>query len=417
MKKYVIAGTSYRGFYMYAEHMVREFSDCAQIVGLYDLNHKRCEFYNRELKLNAPIYSDFEQMIAETKPDVVIVTTIDRFHHEYIIRAMEAGCDVMCEKPLTIDAEKIKLICDAKERTGKNLIVTFNYRFSVFAARLKKLLMTDVIGDLYSVHFEWMLDTDHGADYFRRWHRNKANSGGLLVHKATHHFDLVNWLIEQEPVAVNAFGNRRFYGPTRERRSERCYDCPYRNSCEFFYDITADYYVRSLYKECEDQDGYYRDRCVFSEEIDIEDTMSVNVRYSGGAMMSYSLVAHSPYEGYKLSISGSKGRLEAENYHGAVGFSAGKNVERIRIYNREEEEIEYHLPPLNEANAKSHGGGDIRMLRMLLRDDMEDPLHQVAGLRNGVMSIIIGIAANLSMEKGRQIKIADLIDTDHPALR
>ena len=52
--------------------------------------------------------------------------------------------------------------------------------------------MSGVIGNVVSVDFHWLLDTRHGADYFRRWHRNKRNSGGLLVHKATHHFDLVN---------------------------------------------------------------------------------------------------------------------------------------------------------------------------------------------------------------------------------
>ena len=46
---------------------------------------------------------------------------------------------------------------------------------------------------------EWLLDTRHGADYFRRWHRNKNNSGGLMVHKATHHFDLVNWWMIPTP--------------------------------------------------------------------------------------------------------------------------------------------------------------------------------------------------------------------------
>ena len=49
------------------------------------------------------------------------------------------------------------------------------------------------------MHFEWALDTVHGADYFRRWHREKKNSGGLLVHKSSHHFDLVNWWLGDVP--------------------------------------------------------------------------------------------------------------------------------------------------------------------------------------------------------------------------
>ena len=57
-----------------------------------------------------------------------------------------------------------------------------------------------------------MLDTSHGADYFRRWHREKDKSGGLLVHKSTHHFDLVNWWLASSPKTVFAMGGLRFYG-------------------------------------------------------------------------------------------------------------------------------------------------------------------------------------------------------------
>ena len=52
--------------------------------------------------------------------------------------------------------------------------------------------MDGLVGRPLLVDFSWVLDTSHGADYFRRWHREKQNSGGLLVHKSTHHFDLVN---------------------------------------------------------------------------------------------------------------------------------------------------------------------------------------------------------------------------------
>ena len=142
---------------------------------------------------------------------------------------------------------------------------------------------------------------------------NSAIAFALLVHKATHHFDLVNWFIDQEPLKVNAFGNRHFYGPTRNERSESCLTRPYKASCEFYFDIAADSANRTLYLECEDADGYYRDSCVFSEDIDIEDSVSVSVEYKKGAVISYSLTAHSPYECYRLAINGTRGRLEADN--------------------------------------------------------------------------------------------------------
>ena len=54
--------------------------------------------------------------------------------------------------------------------------------------QIKDMLMSGAIGEIVAVDFSWHLDRVHGADYFRRWHRYKERSGGLLVHKSTHHF-------------------------------------------------------------------------------------------------------------------------------------------------------------------------------------------------------------------------------------
>ena len=157
------------------------------------------DWYNAQLAENhnmapLPTYlaNQFDRMIEETKPDTIIVTTMDATHHIYIVRAMELGCDVISEKPMTTDIDKMKAIYDAIDRTGKSLRVTFNYRYAPAYTRFRELIIEGAVGHPLAVDFSWILDTSHGADYFRRWHREKQNSGGLLVHKSTHHFDLVN---------------------------------------------------------------------------------------------------------------------------------------------------------------------------------------------------------------------------------
>jgi predicted dehydrogenase len=404
MKKYVIVGAGNRGLHMYAVPLYKKFRDVAKIVGVYDINHKRAKLMQREAGGDFPVYNSFQEMLDSSKADAVIITTVDCYHHEYIIQSLEAGCDAITEKPMTIDADKCNAILEAEKRTGKKVIVTFNARCGPFPTKIKELIRSGAIGDVLSVHFEWLLDTVHGADYFRRWHRKMGNSGGLLIHKATHHFDMVNWFIEQDPVAINAYGTRRFYGPTRDKRSERCLTCNYKETCEFYLDITQSN-SRELYLECEDVDGYFRDRCIFSEEIDIYDTMSLNVKYSGGAMMSYSLTAHSPYEGYKLSINGTGGRLEAETFSKSTHDTfAGASANRLRLYNRKGEEIIINVPVLSG----SHGGSD-EVLQRLLFKGAEDPFNYVAGSRAGAMSLIIGAAANISIKEGRVILVKDLL--------
>ncbi|MNI39210.1 putative oxidoreductase YteT precursor [compost metagenome] len=358
---------------------------------------------NEQCGSNIPVFTSFDQMIAQVKPDTVIITTIDRYHHEYIIRALESRCDVISEKPLTVDAKQCKEVLEAEQRTGRKVRVTFNCRYMPYVVRIKELLASGVIGQIHSIHLEWFLDTSHGADYFRRWHRKMDNSGGLLVHKSTHHFDMVNWWLDDEPLELHAWGDLRFYGPNREERGGRCHTCSHARTCNFYYDITADKFTKSLYFDAESHDGYIRDACVFGDEIDIYDTMAVNVKYSKGTLLSYSLTAYNPFEGWKAVFVGDKGRMEAEHITGKM-IPDDPN-EYIRYYNKAGEETTVQV----RKSSGGHGGGDERLRRMLFVGDLADPLHQQAGSLEGAMSMLIGAGANISIALGKTVVIRDLL--------
>ena len=217
-RKYALVGTGGRAK-MFVDAIAGTYDRWNELVGLCDLSQERMDWYNQQLFLtglaeSVPTYlaDEFDQMIADTRPDTVIVTTMDSTHHVYITRAMELGCDVITEKPMTIDAEKAHAIFDAIGRTGRKLTVTFNYRYAPISTKVRELLRDGVVGRPLHVNFQWVLDTFHGADYFRRWHREKDKSGGLLVHKATHHFDLINWWLRSYPTEVFAMGGLSFYG-------------------------------------------------------------------------------------------------------------------------------------------------------------------------------------------------------------
>lgn len=403
MKRYAFAGASGRAVGMYARPIAERFASTAQVVGVFDINQTRARLLAGVCG-HPPVYADFDAMLRETQPDCVIVTTVDRYHHEFIIRSLEAGCDVITEKPMTIDDEKCRAVLAAERLTGKTITVTFNYRFQPYTTKAKELIRAGAIGDVLSVDFEWLLDRSHGADYFRRWHRRMENCGGLLVHKSTHHFDLINWWIEDEPALVSAFGELRFYGPTRAERGERCSTCAYTRSCEFFKDYAHDPAYKALYFDAEHEDGYWRDGCVFSDDIDIYDTMSASVRYARGILLSYSLNAHCAYEGWRAAINGTRGRMELLEIESGPG--AHSDAMQIVLAYPGGERVTHAVP----AGAGGHGGGDERLLQRLFSGQpMPDPLGHMAGSRAGAMSILIGIAANQSITSQRVVRIEDLL--------
>jgi len=413
VKKYAIVGTGSRSA-MFYEAIAKDYKETCSVVGLCDLSETRMRYTNKMLTelghKEVPMYGylAFEQMIDETRPDVVIVTSTDRTHHDFIVRAMEKGCDVITEKPLTIDEKKARHIVDGIKRTGRDLRVTFNYRYAPNNTKIRELIMDGVIGDVFSVHFEWLLDTSHGADYYRRWHRNKHNSGGLLVHKSTHHFDLVNFWLKAKPENVFAFGELNFYGRhNAEKRGmtefvTRSHGSPIKDD-PFAIDLAGNDALKALYLDAEADSGYIRDRSVFADDISIEDTMGVIVKYNTNAILTYSLNSYMPWEGFCVNFNGSKGRIEykvvEKSYINAGGDREDEGAlkqKEIMVYPMFD--APYAVEVTNAAG--SHGGGDAVMLEDIFGNPPKDKFERAAGVEDGVMSIMTGICANKAIASG-----------------
>jgi predicted dehydrogenase len=441
-RRYAVVGVGSRAG-MYIEALAARYADEGAIVAWCDPNPTRMSYYDRLLAAAgrpAParyLPEAFGSLLTEQQPDVVIVTSPDATHHQYVTASLLAGRDVVVEKPLTTTLEGARAIAQTAASSVGHVIVTFNYRYSPRNSRLRQLIASGAIGTVTSVHFEWMLDTVHGADYFRRWHRDKSVSGGLLVHKSSHHFDLVNWWLADVPETVFAAGALRFYGEANAAargatpRPIRSTGAPGASSDPFALDLAADEMLRELYLNAEADDGYLRDRDVFSAGISIEDNAGVLVTYRSGAILTYALNAHSPWEGYRVSINGTEGRLELDvverglvqplgaaevvgrpavdpssqlEDRGAGGAgNPRRSGQRLLLQRHWEQAREI---PIGEGGG-AHGGGDAHLLDEVFRPDHPvDPLEQRAGYRDGLRSVAVGIAANRSLETGLPVRIS-----------
>jgi predicted dehydrogenase len=407
------------------------YADRVELVGFCDVNPHRMAVHNEWIGAPVPAYAagDFTEMLRRERVDLVVVCTVDRTHDHYIVQALEAGCDVVTEKPMTTDADRARRILDAQRRTGREVRVAFNYRYNPVHAAVRETIAAGEIGEIGSVHFEWLLDLRHGADYFRRWHREKANSGGLMVHKATHHFDLVNWWLGTEPETVYAQGGLFFYGDEAGRRRglardyTRAHGAASAQDDPFAVRLADSPLLTALYLDAEATDGYQRDQNVFGPGVTIEDDMAVLVRYASGATLTYHLTAYAPWEGYRISFNGSEGRLEllveestwtrsevqvrgdTAVLHGdPVGDTAGRTELTLRRFWEPPREIKVR------AGEGGHGGGDVRMLADLFGEPQADPLGRVADAVDGARSLVTGLAANRSFESGGPVRTRDLLD-------
>ena len=397
MKSIAIVGAGQRCYTNYATALVRKYSDAWNLCGVCDPNIGRCEFFRDTLKGDLAVYTDFDLMLKEQHPDAILVTTPDCYHHEYIIRALDFGCDVYSEKPLTVDEEKCRAIREAEKRSGRRVTVTFNCRFMPYFAKLKEIIASGNIGKPLSIHYEYVLNTVHGGDYFKRWHRFINISGGMMVHKATHHFDIINWLLEDDPVSVCAHGARLYYGNKEKSLGERCSTCPGADRCLSYEPLHKHDLLRPLYFETEKHDGYVRDHCAFLPDTDIYDSMSVSVAYKKGALLTYSLNLFSTREGFTMNIIGENGQIEFSTF-------SEKNVIRYR---------DGRVDPIDYTRASgAHAGGDERMLDMLFgKEKYDDPLGQCADSFDGIKSAMIGAAANESIKQsGKTVYLTEILE-------
>jgi len=171
-----------------------------------------------------------------------------------------------------------------------------------------------------------------------------------------------------------------------------------------------------MHINAEAETGYVRDRDVFRSGIGIDDSMSVIVKYRNGLAMSYSLNAYCPYEGFRLHLSGDKGRLEYEERHAAHIRQGGqdslehgsmpstwKRLTLLPLFERPRE------IPVQELSG-GHGGGDPLLQEQMFSDQpAPDDLGRNAGYEQGIASAIIGISANQSLATGLPVRVSDLL--------
>ncbi|MGW0842885.1 Gfo/Idh/MocA family protein [Streptomyces sp. NPDC002787] len=422
---------------MFTEALTGPFSERIDLVGFCDTNTHRMDVHNAWIAADhpgrapVPAYAaeGFEEMLRRERVDLVVVCTVDRSHDHYIVRALEAGCDVVTEKPMTTDAERARRILRTQRRTGREVRVSFNYRYNPVHSAVRELIAAGEIGEVGSVHFEWLLDLRHGADYFRRWHREKAASGGLLVHKSTHHFDLVNWWLGTRPETVFAQGGLFFYGDEAGRRRglarnyTRAHGSPAAEGDPFALHLADSPVLTSLYLDAEREDGYRRDQNVFGPGVTIEDDMAVLVRYASGATLTYHLTAYAPWEGYRIAFNGSEGRIEllveestwtrphvrttgaSPVLHGVdAEDGAGRTELLVRRFWERPREVKV------ATGEGGHGGGDVRMLTDLFGERVPDGLGRAADAVDGARSLVTGLAANRSLETGAPVRARELLD-------
>jgi predicted dehydrogenase len=355
-------------------------------------------------------------MCDSVKPDLLIITTIDVYHEEYIVKALDRKIGIISEKPLCINSQQCRSILAAHKRNPETFARTsHNARYDLPTQTLKKVLDSGIIGKVLSFNYQEALDMRHGLSYFRRWNSRRKYSNGLQLHKSCHHFDKIHYLLNTKAIEVMANGSLSVYGSKAPHAFEgdRCHTCQYGNECPY-----NAHYAESegenlcyvcFFKYRTNKESYTPDYCIFSSEIDIEDNFSAIIKYENGIFGTYSLCAHANYEGETIWLEGETGRLELETRYFFKPIAQDMHnmhctqSKKLRLYRfgcNEPEEI-----PIPEADpALGHGGADDIIFEKFFGNkvDLEQPT-----LEDGIQAVLVGAAVVESMKTGKAIAVQE----------
>ncbi|MBN1807879.1 MAG: Gfo/Idh/MocA family oxidoreductase [Planctomycetes bacterium] len=412
--KFIVVGTGNRGLGCFAKGLLAfdtkglpEFRERADLVALVDTNEKRGRAAAVEIKLpDLPVFPDIASASAAVDADWAIVTTPDFTHADVVCAALKSGLNVLVDKPLATSAWECDRIISTMNDTGRKVLVGHNMRYQDYTLQAAKLVRSGGIGEILSLEAAEVLDYSHGGDYFHRWHSIFGKSAGLMNHKCCHHLDVINWILDDDPVEVSAFGTRSFY---RERpdmkHGDRCSECGISGSCPHYFDMDKwDGIYRRIYKDAESADGYVRDLCVFSERHTINDHESLNIRYRKGTLASFYLLTYAPKEFSYFYFTGTEGRMEMGH-----DSATGKPYLRVLRPSGAVEEIAFE----KGRGEHGHGGADIKLIADILGLEGSEPLQRAVPAEARRAVLIADLAARSIAGGGRPVK-AEEAGGDYP---
>jgi predicted dehydrogenase len=390
MKKFKIGiiGTGMRTIFLINEVLKRKE---LEVVALCDINQDSLDMTN-SYKIDWTTYTDYKELLKREDIEGVIIASPDYCHEEQAIAAFEAGKHVFLEKPIAITVDGAKRVLQKRDESGKTLLIGFVLRYNKIYKKMKEIIDSGIIGELKTA---WILHSvGAGSDwYFHDWHGCMDNTGGLLLQKGSHDFDIINWVVNSKIKRIGAIGGRDFFGGNKENELV-CQNCKERDNCsenikDSRYNWTApnESNVDILY-------NVWRNQCAFRKEIDVLDDHHVLLEYENGVKATYLECHYTPDDNREYIFIGTKGKLKLDDANDLITVQI-----RNSMYDRNEKIVYQNLQ-----SSEGHGGGDKYIL-----DDFVYALktgkQPNAGGEAGLEAIEAGLTAHRAIKEGRFIEL------------
>lgn len=417
-KEFTVAvlGAGGRG-YVYTSLLVKNPN--FKVTAVCDRNPEQLEKINKLINLSQDkLFTDEFEFLKEKRADVVIIATNDSVHVRQCIAAMELGCDVLLEKPISDSAEEINRLIETRERTGRYVIVCHVLRYATGIRRLDSLISEGVLGKLIAIDHSERVAFWHQAQAYVRFQKQSPDTYATILAKCCHDLDLIQHFAASRCETVSSVGGLSFFRRENapEGSAERCTDCKYVDSCTYSAKrIYIDFWKESgspefawpwnkvsLKNPNTEEDLYngiktkIQGECAFKCGVEsdphVVDNQMVQMRFENGVIATLKMVfAAKP--GRLIALYGTEGEIVMDEVADTITIKPyGKKIETVKISAMSDE-------------GWGHGGGDAGLVNDLY-DILTGVKTEYTSLKESVESHLIGIAAEKSrLNNGETVKL------------
>lgn len=412
-----IVGAGHRSV-QYADYGL-DHPDQLKTVAVVDPNeHRRADAARKYDVPKDMQFASIEEFLARGKiADAVINGTMDALHVPTSLPLLEAGYDLLLEKPIATSREDLLRLRDSARRFDRKVMICHVLRYAPFYTAIRKRVADGEIGRLISVQTTENVSYHHMAiGYVRgKWNRQEGGSTFLMA-KSCHDIDLIAWMKSGiRPRLVASFGSLMYFRPENAPpgSGERCLvDCKIEDTCP--YSARKHYIEREWW-------GYYAwegiesrgltdenklewlrvgpfGRCVWRCDNDVVDHQTVIAEFEDGCTASHNLTSGTAFPCRAIHLIGTNGELQGVMEEGAYVI---RHFDTTVQHGCSEERVEL------DVSGDMHGGGDLRLVEDFVRMLRgEEPSISTTNLEDSIQGHLMGFAADRSRMEGHVIEVA-----------
>jgi len=426
--KFVLIGAGMRG-QSYTKHACLDHG--LECVAVADPSDSRRNFIRDTYGVKEEMcFTDYKDLLALGKiADFAMICTQDQMHTEPALMAIEAGYELLVEKPAAPTPEECVKIWKAAEEKGVRVLICHVLRYTPFMRKVKDLIDEGKIGKIMSViHTEGVGNIHQSHSYVRgNWHKT-ADSSNMLLAKSCHDLDILQWLLGSKCKKIQSFGGLHYF--TKENCPEgapyRCIDgCPHGDKCAYnavklYLESDDNYWFRPVCAnklnptDAEVEEAIRTNQygvCVFQGDNDVVDHQTVNMEFENGETVVFTMAAFN-LGGRRIRIMGTKGEICSDDL---------ETIELVTFFQDDPASPNFGKPETqhiktnedtNQEITGGHGGGDAGIIDDICLYFGEDkPTKSISSVGTSITNHLYVFAAEKSRAEGIVVDMDEYIQS------